>query len=1122
MKSRIAGMVLPGALAVGTLGTGALSAGALGAQGVTTASVTGRLTGPGGAGVAGARVTAVHLPSGSTYNATTRGDGRFTILGMRVGGPYRVTARALGFEPQTRDGITLNLGVTTDLAFSTTQVAARLATVEVTAQNTGQLGANRTGAATTVGRPQLEQLPTVTRNLSDFVRLTPQASGSATAGTTAQAVSFGGQDNRLNNITVDGSYFNNSFGLAGQPGGRTGVSPIPLDAIDQVQVNVAPFDVRQGNFTGAGVNAVTRSGTNSFEGSAYYFGRNQRFVGRTAGDVPFNPGTFTFGQFGARLGGPILRDRLFFFANFETDRNTAPGTTFTANAGGQPIAGNTTRVLQSDLDSLSRFLANRFQYETGPYGGYDLETPSTRFIAKLDYNVSARTKASLRYVQLDSKSDVLVSNSSSLGFGNRRTNLNALSFANSNYAVLENIRSVVGEVNTQVGGNMQNNLIVGYTTNNESRESKGAFFPTVDILRDGITYTSFGFEPFTPANQLYYNTFQIQDNFSVTAAKHDLTFGVTAQRYNSKNVFFPGSQSVYTYNSLADFYADANDYLANPARTASPVTLRRFELAYNNIPGQTQPVQPLRVSYGGAYAQDEWRPVDRLRLTFGLRVDVPQFGQTARENPQVPTLTFRDENGSAVRYRTGKLPDARPLWSPRFGVNWDVRGDRSTQVRGGTGVFTGSPPFVWVSNQIGNNGILTGSVLVDNTRARPFNPDPRAYAPATVSGAPAASYALALTEPSYRFPQLWRTNLAVDQRLPLGVVATLEALWGRDVNGTYYINANLPAAQGRFTGPDARPRWFNPAGTLAGTNAARLNQNIVNAIVLKNQGVGRSHVYSAALEKAFQGGFYAKGAYAYGAARNTVDPGSIAAGTWQSNPIAGDPNNPGLGYSASNPGQRVFLALSYRKQYFGFGATGISLFTERRQQGNDNYLFAGDMNGDGAVGNDLIYVPRDRSEMNFVPYTVNATATAPARTFTAAEQADAWEAYIQQDRYLRGHRGQYAERNGVFLPWVTRADLSVTQDFFRGAAGKTNRFQLRLDVLNVGNRLNPDWGIGQRLVTNQPLTNPAADAQGRSTYRLRSFVIDGRNTLLPAQTFQKTALFNDVYRFQLGGRYLFQ
>lgn len=526
---------------------------------------------------------------------------------------------------------------------------------------------------------------------------------------------------------------------------------------------------------------------------------------------------------------------------------------------------------------------------------------------------------------------------------------------------------------------MSNNFIAGYTTNDESRDPKGTFFPLVDILEEGRTYTSFGYEPFTPNNELRYNTFQLQNNFSIFTSKHDLTFGVTAQRFESENVFFPGSQSVYTFNSLDDFYADANSFLANPNRTASPVTLRRFQVRYNNIPGQEKPVQPLEVVYAGAYAQDEWRATPNLKLTLGLRFDVPRFGDTGFPNAQVGSLSFRDETGGTVQYSTEKLPDANVLFSPRLGVNWDVRGDRSTQIRGGTGIFTGSPAYGWISNQIGANGVLTGFERLDNTRARPFNPNPETYKPQNVTGAPAEQYELALTDPGYRFPQLWRSNVAVDQRLPFGFVGTAEFLYSADVNGTYYINANLAAPNGQVTGADDRPRWTTTA-------SSRINANIDNAIVLKNQNVGRSWNVAGSLEKAFSDGFFAKAAYSYGEARNTVDPGSIAFGSWNNNPHAGDPNNPGVSFSTNSPGHRVFTALSYRKEYFRLGATSVSLFAEGRTLGNTSYTFSGDLNGDGGNGNDLIYIPRDQSEMNFEPFT---TTGSTGRTFTAAEQAAA-------------------------------------------------------------------------------------------------------------------------------------
>jgi outer membrane receptor for ferrienterochelin and colicin len=1072
------------------------------AQGVTTGSLSGRVVAKEtGTPMPGARVRALHLPSGTAYQAISRNDGRYSIPGMRVGGPYTVTSTTIGFAPQTQNNIVIQLGVTTEVSFAIVQAAVQLTAVSVTAQTGGVMSSSRNGAATTVSRDALEALPTISRNISDFTRLTPQASGT----------SFAGQDNRLNNITVDGSYFNNSFGLSGTPGGRTNVSPIPLDAVDQVQVNVAPFDVRQGNFVGAGVNAVTKSGTNTFSGSVYRLNRSQDYVGKDIGSLPkFNPGIFTFSQFGARIGGPIIKNKLFFFVNYETDEFKQPGTTFLANKGSEPVIGNTTRVLESDLTTLSTFLNTNFKYQTGAFSGYNFARPSDRVIGKLDFNATDNNKFSLRYIYLNSSNDVLASNSNALGFGNRTNLGTSMSFENSNYAIAENIRSLVGEWNSQLSSNLSNNMIIGYTKNDESRTPKGQFFPIVDILNQGSTYISFGSEAFTPANQLRYNTFQFQNNLTLNLDKHEITAGVTAQRYRSENVFFPGSQSAYVYNSLADFYADANSYIANPSRTVSPVTLNRFQVRYNNIPGQAEPLQPLDVIYAGAYLQDEFRITPAFKLTLGMRVDVPRFKNTALNNPAVPALSFRDEIGAPVNYSTSKLPGSNVLYSPRFGFNWDARGDRTTQVRGGSGIFTGSPPYVWISNQLGQNGVITGfEELISTTAApvtnRPFNPEPATYKPATVTGAPAASYELNFSDPNYKFPQLWRSNLAIDQRLPFGFIGTVEYLYAQDVNGPYYFNANLPASNASFNGADKRARW---------TAGNRINPQVTAAYVLKNQSVGSSYNVSASLEKAFTGGFFAKAAYSYGSARSTIDPGSTAGGTFVGNPQSGNPNDPAIGYGTGWSGNRAFLALSYKRKYFGFGATSISVFSELRQLGNTSYTISGDMNGDGAAGNDLIYVPNSTGETAFEPFSV--TTNGVLRTFTAAEQVAAWQSYIEQDPYLRKNRGKYAERGAVFLPSVFRADLSITQDLFTNIGGTKNGLQLRADIQNVGNLLNKNWGGGQRIISNQPLVYRSTPTSGIPIYRFRNI-----NNDLLTQTYQRTSSLADVWNLQIGLRYLF-
>ncbi len=1082
------------------------------AQGVTTSSMTGVVKDAQGGVVPGTTIVAVHEPSGSTYETVTQADGRFSIQGMRVGGPYKVSAALAGFGTEVKNDITLTLGLTQDLAFAL-KVAALAEVVTVVGTTDPVFSSTRTGAATAVLREELAVLPTISGRLNDMARLSPQYGGLG---------SFAGQDPRMNNITVDGAYFNNSFGLRNQPGDTSGVAPISLEAIEQVQVSVAPFDVRQGNFVGAGVNTVTRSGTNRFTGSVYRRFRNESFVGKEAVGQAFNPGTFDTSNTGEWVGGPIIRNRLFFFESFENQQDARPLTTYTSNPGGVPATGNTTRVLAADLTALSSFLSSRFKYDTGPFDGITKKVPGKPFLIKGDYNLNDSNKINVRYNQLSSSTDVNLSSSSSLGFGRQTFSNNFLNYKASNYSILENIHSTIAEWNSIVSNSLQNNLIIGYTKQDESRGDVGTLFPFVDILDSGNAYTSFGSEPFTPNNELRYNTFQAQDSFNKYTGKHSLTFGGSLEKYHSENVFFPGKQSAYVYNSLADFYADANGYAANPNRTTSPVTLRRFQVRYNNIPGMEKPIQPLDVWYGGAYAQDEFRPRPNVTVTAGVRVDVASFGNTAYDNPKVDALTFRNQAGGAVQYNTGALPKASPLWSPRVGFNWDVNSDQSMQVRGGTGVFTGKPAYVWISNQIGNTGMLTGFVQVDNTIAYPFNPNPDAYKPTNVTGAPPASTNVAVTDPDFKFPQTWRTNIGIDRKTVWGMVATGELIYNRDVNGMAYVNANLPAAQSAFAGVDSRPRWVGAAcAALGGVSPCqtRLNNTVGNAIteniVLLNQSVGRSWTASASVSKSMTRGFAMKAAYSYGEAKNTIDPGSIASGSWTNNAIVTDPNNAPLSFAQNSPGHRFFLNSSYTRQYLGLGTTTVAVFFDAHTNGNTSYIFSGDMNGDGATANDLIYIPRDTSEMNFQAFTTGG------RAFSAADQAAAFEAYIQQDEYLRKHRGEYAQRYAVFYPIVKRMDLSLIQSVFRSFGGARHSGEVRLDITNFGNLLNHNWGAGRSLIQNRILTSPGVDAQGRATYRLAT-VNTASGPALVSKTFQTTAGISDVYVMMLSFRYTFR
>ena len=634
----------------------------------------------------------------------------------------------------------------------------------------------------------------------------------------------------------------------------------------------------------------------------------------------------------------------------------------------------------------------------------------------------------------------------------------------------------------------------------------------------------------------------MQDSATRFLRNHSITFGGNLEKFHSDNSFYFGVQSAYSYNSLADFYADANGYLANPNRTVAAAA-SRFQVRYLLQPGQTTPpLQPLDVIYSGAYFQDEWRPKAYLTVTAGLRVDVPRFGDTAFDNPVADTLTFRDQDGSPVQFDTGKLPDTTAYWSPRIGFNWDATKDQKTQVRGGTGLFSGKPPYVWISNQIGNTGVLFG--FLDSGTAvttYPFNPNADRYKPVPTGGT-AASYELDVTDASFRFPQTWRTNIGVDRRLPWGLTGTLDYLYNNDVNNPVYINANLPAAQTSYAGVDARPRWAPVPGVPTcvtgigqenGPCTTRINnlpgKNITAAYVIKNSGQNNSWNLSGSLTKNLTRGFSFKGGFNYGVAHSVVEPSSTAGSSWGSaNPIVVDPNNPPLALSQNSAGQRYFVAGTYTARYFGWGGTTISMFYDLRPSTNTfgtgnkvSYVFAGDANGDTVSGNDLIYIPRSQAEMNFQTFTcTNAVQCTVGRVFTAADQAAAFESYIQQDPYLSAHRGEYAARNGFFYPMVNRFDLSLIQDVFHSISGKKHTGQIRLDITNFGNLLNHNWGVGQVPVNEQILTNAAADANGALGYRLA--LVNGeyiRTTWKPSANLSTAN--SDVYVMMLSFRYQF-
>lgn len=1092
---------------------------------VTTSTISGIVTDNSGEPLIGATVIAIHTPTNTRYGTATNASGRYTLPSVRVGGPYSVTVNYTGYESMTQDGIYTSLGTAANVDLRVQESGATLDEVTIVANRNDIFSSDRTGAATTFDRKQLAVVPiTGARSINSITKYNPNGNGS----------SFGGQDSRLNNFTIDGSVFNNGFGLGtdAQAGGRTGSTAISLDAIEELQVNVAPFDVRQTGFVGSGLNAVTRSGKNEFFGTAFYNFRKSDdsgiFNGTKIGDTKPNIGAFDEKVFGASFGGAIIKNKLFFFANYESQRQTTPATTWVAN--GSPLAvdgANITRVLASDLDNLSTYLRDKYRYETGPYENYDNLTESDKFLVRLDWNMNDKNKLMLRYTHHNSVSDQLISNSASAGAGNRRTLPTAMSYQNAGYIIGDNTRSIVAELNTQISNRVYNTFSAGYDFQDEDRQYKGALFPTIDILKDNATYISVGFDPFTPDNKLSYGTLHFTNNVSVYKDKHTYTFGANFEQYKSDNLFFPASNGVYVFDSLAQFYAASDAALLDPNGTGSAVEYDRFQYRYSALEGAELPLQSLKVNRYDVYMQDEYQVAKRVKLTYGIRAGLIDFDDTGLSNPVVDGQDYKDVNGNrGYQLKTGKLPDAKVLWEPRLGLNWDVFGNKKTQIRGGSGIFTGRPPYVWVSNTIGNNGVLTGFIDVSGaaTTGYKFTPQTNIFIP-DVPTLP-STFDIAATDNSYRFPQVWKNNIALDQKLPWGLIGTVELMYNQNVNAVRYFDANQEDPIGTFAGPDNRLRY---AGNNNGVN---INDNVSRAAVMTTTNEGWYRAATLKIEYPNRKGFFGMAAHTWSQAKDLMSAGSIAGGSWTSARSVNGNNNLSLSFADQDaPGRTVGL-LGYRFEYGGdFGAaTAITVgyVGERRGFSNNintarfSYTYAGDMNGDRVSNNDLLYIPNDASELNFRDLTVNYTSGGMpvSKTFTAAEQVAAFNAFIAQDDYLSENRGQYAQRNGVLFPILHRFDVSVTQEFYIKIGGKRNTIQLRADILNAANLINSEWGLGNNFVTDRPLSSAGTTADGVPQYRLATQTINGEPQLI-RDTFVKSKTQFDVWVAQFGIRYTF-
>ena len=1071
------------------------------AQGVTTASINGIVQDAEGNPLPRANVIAIHEPSGTQYGTSTRDNGLFNLPNLRVGGPYNVTVSFVGFNSEKQENINLSLGQNIRLDFTLESEAVEIGEVVVSGEQDNVLNSGRTGAATYIDIDQVRSLPTIKRSVRDLTRLDPRSDGN---------FSFGGKNWLYNNISLDGSYFNNPFGLDDPaPGGQTNSEPVPFDAVEQVQISVVPFDVREGGFTGVGINTVTKSGTNRFKGSVYSFFRNESFVGNTVSgsEVIANP-DLSFNQSGFRVGGPIIPNKLFFFINAEIERRTDPGSNFVADRDGEITFGES-RVSRDVMEAIRKRMMDVYGYDTGPYENYIHDTENEKIIAKLDWNISENHNLSFRYNRLDARRD-LPPHPFVLSAGGRGPNENSLPFSNAGYQINNKLNSFALELNSR-SKNFANRFFASYNRFRDNRDPFSVPFPTIEILEDGVTLTTIGHEPFSIHNILDQDVYQVTNNFSYFLGNHVATVGATFEYFkffNSFNIFRHGL--FFLPGDLDRFFPGGLDFLGATRFESLEQFFRRTDPAdsanfydFNSLvtpsadPFKGEQIEVAQLSF---YAQDEFLISPVFNLTYGLRVDIPIYITEPVDNPFSRGLTLLDENDKPETVDQSKLPGAIPLLSPRVGFNWDVTGDRSTQIRGGTGIFTGRLPFVWIGNVISNPG--NNPNLFPNVEEQIKTSDDAILQ---------NSFDLNGMVDDFKWPQVWNTNIAIDQKLGDGFLGTLEFIYGKDINSIYVRNADLKPPV-RFLPIDKRPYFSDSLGFELNPDGG------AGVYVIDNSSEGYNYSITAQIRKRFGVGLSSSLAYTFLEAKSLLKSTEIASVLFAENPVKGDPNKPQLSYSEFGNRHRITGTAIYTHAWSENLATHFGIFLEAAEGnrfagagGNRySYIYAGDVNGDGMTTNDLIYIPRDQSEINFEPFT-----DAGGNVVSAADQWTAFNSFIEQDDYLKEHRGEIADRFGGINPWFFNVDLRVMQDisFFSGSTRHT--FQISLDILNVPNLLNSDWGV--RKVANSLATSPLElvdfNANGDPTFNYKSNL---------TETFVDDPGLFSRWQMQLGIRYSFE
>jgi hypothetical protein len=1052
------------------------------AQGVTTSAINGRVLDSNGEPLPGANVVAVHQPSGTQYGAMTDFDGFYRISNMRVGGPYLVTISYVGYETFTAANINLSLGDSRSINAEMGEAADALDEIVITGVRDGFFDSGKTGAETNVSQRQVSTLPSISRNIADFARLTPQAQVSGD-----DVISISGQNNRYNALYIDGAVNNDVFGLAGSGtnGGQTGVSPISLDAIESFQINVAPFDVRQSGFAGGSINAITKSGTNNFEGSVYSFYRDEKLAGRTPVGLVRNDeererlDEFTAITSGVRVGGPIVEDKLFFFVNYERQDNETP----------QPFDFSNYRgdASLADVQNLRRLLVDEYGYEPGAFTDTQSSLVSDKLIGKIDWNINDNHKLSLKHsyvkaVQLQARG----STPSNINFFNSAVNFESVT------------NSTALELSSKFGNNMSNNFVFGLTTVNDNRDPQGASFPSVEIV-DGQGSINFGSEPFSTANALDQSNLTLTNNFNIYSGRHNITIGTNNEFSSSRNVFFRQNFGDYRFSNLNDFLQ------GNRAN--------RYRHGYSLIGGSgddSEGAAEFDIFQFGLYVQDVYNATDNLKLTFGARIDVPFWGNgLVNEDFNNRTIPLLEAQGQDLRgARVGEGIDANVHFAPRFGFNWDVNGDRTTQVRGGTGVFTSRLPLVWPGGAYNNNGLTAGYVFRTGDGVPEFEPNPNNQLQDPPQGSGQTGGEINLFAKDFKLPQVWKTNIAVDQRLPGNWIISADFIYNDDLNAVAYENINLEAPEFTTTGAGSR---FHYSGD-------RIDDTYDAVYMGYNTTEGSSYNIVGTLAKNFYSSFIdvtSQVSYSYGESTVLFDATSSQnSSQWRFQESINGSNNLTLSRSDFSPGHRVIANSTIELKWNDNLNTRIGLFYEGRQGDPFSYAVFGDrlLNDTGNNTGALPFIPRNEAEAHLVDMRDRDGNV----TVTAAEQWNRMNAFIEGDDYLSSRRGQFAERNGARTDWSHIIDLKFAQEFAVKIKETNHRFEFSADIFNFTNFLNKDWGV-RYFTGTQRFTNFQGFAEDGTTPQ---FTFDS-NTGVTRNQIDDAGLQSSRWQMQVGLRYSF-